>query len=129
MARARRLRGEDVDEPPDPTPSKPDYHPTGPGSLRQVDSTPRFSVGDRVRTKDNAHTGHTRLPRYTRSHTGTVVAARPAQVLPDTHAHFVAENAQHVYAVAFDSTELWGDDAEPFTLTIDLYDDYLEPST
>jgi hypothetical protein len=29
--------------------------------------------------------------------------------------------------VAFDSTELWGDDAEPFTLTLDLYDDYLEP--
>ena len=76
----------------------------------------------------HAHAGHTRLPRYTRSHTGTVVAIRPAQVLPDTNAHFIAENAQHVYAVAFDSTELWGDDAEPFTLTIDLYDDYLEPA-
>jgi hypothetical protein len=29
--------------------------------------------------------------------------------------------------VAFDSKELWGDDADPFTLTIDMYDDYLEP--
>ena len=28
----------------------------------------------------------------------------------------LGENAQHVYAVAFDSRELWGDDAEPFTL-------------
>jgi nitrile hydratase subunit beta len=76
---------------------------------------------------DHAHAGHTRLPRYTRDHVGTVAAIHPAQVLPDTHAHFIAENAQHVYAVAFDSTELWGDDAEPFTLTLDLYDDYLEP--
>jgi nitrile hydratase len=57
-----------------------------------------------------------------------VAAIHPAQVLPDTHAHFVAENAQHVYAVGFDSAELWGDDAEPFTLTLDLYDDYLEPA-
>ena len=54
-------------------------------------------------------------------------AIQPAQVLPDTHAHFIAENAQHVYAVDFDSTELWGADAERFTLTIDMYDDYLEP--
>jgi nitrile hydratase len=87
----------------------------------------RFAVGDRVRTRAHAHAGHTRLPRYTRGHVGTVAAVQPAQVLPDTHAHFVAENAQHVYAVAFDSTELWGDGAESFTLTIDLYDDYLEP--
>jgi nitrile hydratase len=55
-----------------------------------------------------------------------VVALRPAQVLPDTHAHFIAENPQHVYAVAFDASELWGPDAEPFVLTIDLYENYLE---
>jgi nitrile hydratase subunit beta len=48
-------------------------------------------------------------------------------VFPDTHAHCIAENAQHVYAVRFDSTELWGAQAEKFTLTIDMYDDYLEP--
>ncbi len=126
-ARARRLRGEDVIEPADPTPSKPDYQPTAAGSLRQIDDQPRFAAGDLVRTRPHAHAGHTRLPRYTRSHSGTVVAVRPAQVLPDTHAHFIAENAQHVYSVAFDSAELWGDDAESFTLNIDLYDDYLEP--
>ena len=98
-----------------------------PGAVRQIDSEPRFAPGDRVRTKPGAHAGHTRLPRYTRAHTGKIVAVRPAQVLPDTNAHFVAENAQHVYAVAFDSDELWGDGAESFTLTLDLYDDYLEP--
>jgi nitrile hydratase len=126
-ARARRLRGEDVSEPPDPTPAKPDYQPTTGGSLRQVDAPPRFTVGDRVRARAQSGAGHTRLPRYVRGHEGTVAAVQPAQVLPDTNAHFIAENAQHVYAVAFDSTELWGDDAESFTLTIDLYDSYLEP--
>lgn len=127
VARARRLRGEDVSEPPDPTLNKPDYQPTAGGSLREIETQPRFAVGDRVRTRSHAHAGHTRLPRYTRGHVGIVAAIHPAQVLPDTHAHFIAENAQHVFAVEFDSSELWGDGAEPFTLTLDLYDDYLEP--
>jgi nitrile hydratase beta subunit len=127
VARARKLRGEDVTEPDDPTPHKPDYQPTAAGSLRQIDAEPRFAVGDRVRVKAHAHAGHNRLPRYTRGHVGTVAEIHPAQVLPDTNAHFIAENAQHVYAVAFDSKELWSDEAEPFTLTIDMYDDYLEP--
>jgi hypothetical protein len=47
-------------------------------------------------------------------------------VLPDTAAHFVGENPQHVYAVEFPAHELWGEDAEPFTLTLDLYESYLE---
>jgi nitrile hydratase len=127
-ARARKLRGEDVTEPPDPQLNKPDYQPTAAGSLRTVDTPPRFAVGDRVRARSHGPSGHTRLPRYTRGHTGTVSAIHPVQVLPDTHAHFIAENAQHVFAVDFDSAELWGDGGEPFTLTIDLYDDYLEPA-
>lgn len=128
-ARARKLRGEKVEEPAPPTPHKPDYQPTGPGSLRTIDAAPRFGVGDRVRAKDHAPSGHTRLPRYVRGHQGTVIAVQPAQVLPDTHAHFKGENAQHVYAVQFDSAELWGEGAESFALTIDLYDDYLETAT
>jgi nitrile hydratase len=57
-----------------------------------------------------------------------VTALLPAQVLPDTHAHFRGENAQHVYAVEFDSTTLWGPGSEPFALTISLYESYLEPA-
>jgi nitrile hydratase beta subunit len=129
VARARRRRGEDVIEPADAVLNKPDYQPTAPGSLRSIEKPPRFAVGAQVRSRAHAHVGHTRLPRYTRDHVGTVVAVRPAQVLPDTNAHFIAENAQHVYAVAFDSSELWGDDVDPFTVTIDLYDDYLEPAS
>lgn len=127
-ARARRLQGEDVPEPPDLTPNKPAYEASGPGSLREVDREPRYKLGDQVRAKDIHPTGHTRLPRYVRGRRGKVTRIQPAAVLPDTHAHFVGENAQHVYEVAFDSTELWGPEAEPFTLHIDLYEDYLEAS-
>ena len=125
-ARARKLRGEDVEEPPDPEPNKPDYKPTAAGSIRQIDAEPKFQVGDKVRPHSFGPTGHTRLVRYIRGKVGTVTKLQPAQVLPDTHAHFVAENAQHVYAVTFDSTELWGPDAETFSLTIDCYEDYIE---
>jgi nitrile hydratase len=127
-ARARRLRGENVDEPPVPEPNKPDYAPTAAGSLREVDAPTAFAVGDAVRAKDVEPTGHTRLPRYVRGHRGTVELIQPAHLLPDTHAHFQGENAQHVYSVRFDSRELWGDDAQPFGLTIEMYESYLEPA-
>ena len=127
-ARARKLAGEDVEEPPIPEPNKPDYKPTAAGSIRQVDTPPKFVVGDRVRAKDLHPAGHTRLARYVRRRQGVVRMIQPAQVLPDTHAHFVAENAQHVYNVSFDSHELWGPEAESFELRMDLYEDYLEPA-
>jgi nitrile hydratase subunit beta len=128
-ARARRMRGEDVEEPPAPEPNKPDYKPTAAGSIRKIDAPPKFAVGDRVRARDIHPVGHTRLPRYVRGRAGTVRIIQPAQVLPDTNAHFVAENAQHVYNVAFDSAELWGPDAERFVLGIDLYESYLEAAS
>lgn len=125
-ARARSLRGEDVPEPPIPEPNKPDYQPTGPGSLRAVDTAPAFAVGQRVRAKDITPAGHTRLPGYIRGHAGVVEIIQPAALLPDTHAHFQGENPQHVYSVRFESRELWGDDAEPFALTIELFESYLD---
>jgi nitrile hydratase len=125
-ARARKLRGDDVTEPPDVELSKPDYTATGPGSLRQIDDPPRFKVGEQVRAKDMHPAGHTRLPRYVRGRIGTVERLQPAAVLPDTNAHFVAENAQHCYGVVFSSNDLWGADAEPFVLHIDLFESYLE---
>ena len=125
-ARVRRRLGERVAEPPAPEPNKPDYKATGPGSLRQVDDPPRFAAGQRVRTVDLQTSGHTRLPRYVRRRIGTVERIQPAALLPDTNAHFIAENPQHVYSVRFDSTELWGPEAERFTTCVDLYESYLE---
>jgi nitrile hydratase subunit beta len=124
-ARAANLEGGDAEEPPAPEPDKPDYKPTAAGSIRTVESPRRFLVGQRVRAKQLDPPGHTRLPRYVMGHEGTVVLDQPAQVLPDTHAHFQGENAQWVYTVRFESDELFGPDAERFQLNIDLYEDYL----
>lgn len=125
-ARARGLRGEHVAEPPVPEPARPDYAPSAPGSLRTADAPPAFAVGDRVRAKDMSPPGHTRLPGYLRGRVGAVELVQPAAVLPDTNAHFLGENPQHVYSVRFDSRELWGADAEPFSVTAELYESYLE---
>jgi nitrile hydratase len=125
-ARARNLSGEDTQEPPVPEPARPDYAPTAPGSLRTVDTAPAFSIGERVRAKASSAPGHTRLPGYVRGHTGVVERIQPAAVLPDTNAHFQGENPQYVYSVRFGSQELWGADTEPFAVTAELYESYLD---
>ncbi len=127
-ARAARMSGQDVTEPPPPEPHKPEMASGGAGNLREVDSPPAFKVGDRVRVAGVHPDGHTRMPRYVRRRTGTVAALRPSAVFPDTAAHFAGENPQHCYSVEFDSRELWGPDAEPFRLSIDLFEPYLEPA-
>jgi nitrile hydratase len=124
-ARAHKLRGGDVSEPPDPEPHKPTMETAGGGNLRTVDAQPRYAEGDRVRAVGGHHRSH-EARRVRPWQTGTVTALRPAQVLPDTAAHFVGENPEHVYSVEFRSDELWGEDAEPFSLTIDLFESYLE---
>ncbi|HKA98015.1 MAG TPA: SH3-like domain-containing protein, partial [Streptosporangiaceae bacterium] len=125
-ARAAQLSGQDVPEPPAPEPHKPQMPSGGAGNLRSRDTPPAFAVGDKVRVADLDPVGHTRLPRYVRRRTGTVTAIQPCQVFPDTAAHFAGENPQHCYAVEFDSRELWGADAEPFRMSVDLFEPYLE---
>ena len=128
-ARAARLNGSDAAEPEPPELNKPQMASGGPGNLRTLDTPPAFAVGDRVRTADLQTSGHTRLPGYVRRRTGTVTAVRPAAIFPDSAAQFEGENPQHCYAVEFDSRELWGDGAEPFRLSIDLFEPYLERVT
>ncbi|NDA68229.1 MAG: nitrile hydratase subunit beta [Verrucomicrobia bacterium] len=123
------MSGGHAEEPAAPEPHKPDYAPTAGGSIRQIDAPQRYRVGQRVRARVMDAPGHTRLQRYTQGHVGVVAIVEPAQVLPDTHAHFIAENAQWVYTVAFDSHELFGSDAENFTLNTDMYEDYLEDAS
>jgi nitrile hydratase len=50
-------------------------------------------------------------------------------VFPDTVAHALGENPQHVYSVRFEARMLWGDKAPARdAVYIDLWDDYLEPA-
>jgi nitrile hydratase subunit beta len=95
---------------------------------RNTPAAPKFRAGQLVRARNINPTGHTRLPRYARAKLGTIERDHGVFVFPDTNAHFLGENAQHVYAVAFDSKDLWGEDAEAFVLQVDLFESYLEPT-
>jgi nitrile hydratase beta subunit len=87
----------------------------------------RFKVGDRVRARRMNPVGHTRLPRYARGKEGVIVRHHGIFVFPDTNAHFLGEQPQHLYSVCFRARELWGDGASPReSVYIDMWDSYLE---
>ncbi len=95
-------------------------------ALRALLEGPAFAIGERVRTLAHGKSGHTRLPAYARGRAGTVVAWHDGWVYPDTNAHQLGEQPQHLYTVAFAGAELWGDEAEPGTqVMLDLFEPYL----
>jgi nitrile hydratase subunit beta len=87
----------------------------------------RFKVGDRVRMRNIHPATHTRLPRYVRGHAGTIDRVRGCHVFPDAAALGDGETAHWLYAVAFDSRELWGDGADPTVrVSVEAWEPYLE---
>ncbi len=99
-------------------------------SLRPLQQKQQFAVGDHVVTRGAPSTGHTRLPAYARGKHGEVVMWHDGWVLPDSNAHGLGEDPQHLYTVAFDGRELWGDEAEPGTVMhVDLFESYLTAHT
>jgi nitrile hydratase beta subunit len=101
----------------------------GRGFVREVGRAPRFRIGDAVRARVASPNGHTRLPRYVAGRRGLVHCLQPACVFPDSNAHGLGENPQHLYNVRFAAAELWGDAAEPGSAVhIDLFEPYLEPA-
>jgi nitrile hydratase subunit beta len=98
-----------------------------PETLRTIRQKPRFAPGDKIVTRNLNPHGHTRLPRYARGKRGTIVAHRGAHVFPDTNAHALGENPQHLYTVRIAMRELWGNSAEPNgNVLIDLWESYLD---
>lgn len=87
----------------------------------------RFRPGDRVRTRRVDPPHHTRLPRYARGTTGTVVEIQGRYPLPDERAHGLPADPQPVYTVAFCAAELFA--GAEHTVTVDLWESYLEPAT
>ncbi len=83
----------------------------------------RFAPGDPVRVRRMRPAGHTRCPRYLRGARGTIARVHGLDGVPDV------DNAETeaVYAVAFDSAELWGEDVERHVVHADLWERYLEP--
>lgn len=89
--------------------------------------TERFRPGDRVRTSRTDPPHHTRLPRYARGATGTVVERQGSYPLPDRRARHLPAEPEPVYAVCFAAAELFGDGDH--TVTVDLWESYLRPGT
>ena len=100
-----------------------------PQTQQDVEITPRFQVGQRVRGRNIHPPTHTRMPKYTRSRVGTVERDRGVFPLPDTEIYFQDPKPQHVYMIRFTARELWGEGApEQDKLYIDMWEDYLEPA-
>jgi nitrile hydratase len=88
---------------------------------------PRFTSGDRVRTRNLNPQGHTRLPRYARGKRGVIRRHYGSFPLPDSNAHGRGPDWQPCYAVEFDACELWGPEAKSGDrVCIDLWESYLE---
>jgi|SRR5579884_780499 len=94
---------------------------------RNTPAAPRFLKNQQVRARNLNPTGHTRLPRYVRGKSGTIVRDHGVFVFPDTHAHFLGEQPQYLYSVRFAARELWGPQARAHdSVYLDLWEDYLE---
>ena len=117
------------EQPPDLPDQLPDHlsgRPRHTTAQRKLAQAPIFKVGDAVVVRPRQTPGHTRLAGYVETKRGVIAEYHGAEVLPDSTAHNLGERPQHVYAVAFAATELWGTDAEAgVTVHIDMYECYL----
>ena len=86
----------------------------------------RFGPGDRVRTATRDPAGHTRLPRYARGAVGRVLQVAGHHPVADDRARGLPGTAQAVYHVEFAAGDLF--DAGEHTVTVELWEDYLEPA-
>jgi nitrile hydratase len=106
----------------------------GTASSRDAPGPARFAVGQRVRARQIHPTGHTRLPRYVRGHTGTIERIHGAHVFPDTRVSrplppFV-DDAHWLYTVVFDGQDLWGSAASNgLQVSVDAWEPYLEATS
>jgi nitrile hydratase len=124
-----------LDDPATPLPQRSDpgaaeqivgFLRSGAPARRDIDAEPAFAPGDRVLVRNLHPKGHTRLAGYLRGKRGVIEAVHGAFVFPDTHAHGLGEQPQHVYTVRFDSVEVWGPGADPQTVNhFDMWESYL----
>jgi nitrile hydratase len=99
----------------------------GKPTSRDVQIAARFKAGQRVRARNMHPAGHTRLPRYARGKLGTILLDHGVHVFPDTNAHSLGENPQHLYSVRFAARELWGEQASSRdAVYLDMWEDYIE---
>lgn len=83
-----------------------------------------FEPGDRVRTSRADPPHHTRLPRYARGATGTIVEMQGRHPLPDNRARGLPAEPEPVYTVRFVARDLFGEGEH--MVTVDLWHSYLQ---
>ena len=93
-------------------------------ATREISASPRFAIGDTVLARRQLTAGHTRAPGYAQGCRGRVHVCHGAHVFPDANSKG-DPLAHYLYSVAFDSRALWGKEAEPFEVLIDLWEPYL----
>ncbi len=87
-----------------------------------------FQPGDRVKVRDGHFRGHSRMPKYVRGKTGTVLH-RSKQLFPYAGSAGHGEDAkmEPTYHVCFSAKDLWSDATENSTVVVDLWESYLDP--
>ncbi len=103
----------------------------GAPTSRPAPAPARFALGQQVRARNMHPSGHTRLPRYVRGHTGTIALVHGAHVFADVHASQplppFPEQPQWLYTVVFDAQDLWGPEADAAVqVSVDAWETYLE---
>lgn len=113
--------------------ARPDPHPDPqaevsnlPTAARNVARPALFVEGDEVVTSIEVKSGHTRLPAYARGKRGRIHRCHAGWVYPDSSAHGLGEDPQHLYTVEFNGTELWGASGDGrLRVYLDLFEPYL----
>jgi len=85
-----------------------------------------FEIGQRVRTRAQAATGHTRLPAYLQRTQGVVVALLGEFPFADERAMGRGARAERLYTVRFAARDVWPDAAAGDAIAADLFESYLE---
>lgn len=97
--------------------------PAAPGRLPEASEG--FSIGQRVRVKNEFVAGHTRMPAYIRGKQGVVVGISPAYPYPDAAGHGDLRFFEPTYDVCFDSQELWPNGSEAADVHVGVFQSYL----
>jgi nitrile hydratase subunit beta len=94
-------------------------------------TTPRFSVGQRVRVRSAFPPGHVRTPYYTRGHVGTIESVAGEDPNPEQLAYGRLDQLPvTLYRVRFSHPELWPTsvgNAQDATV-VDIFEHWLEAS-
>jgi nitrile hydratase subunit beta len=97
------------------------------GTARPALSKPRYAPGDRVSVRTGPARAFTRKPGYVRGKSGVVSAHHGAALFADANGEGRRARPQHLYTVAFEGRELWGEAAEQETeVRVDLFESHLE---